>query len=224
MVYHSDFNPSDLWRGCVLATIAHSIFIAQHIELAAEQSWDGSNYNVQDSQGSLGTVTFGEEGTVGTFFDSHSSLNPFSTEKAYELSEMLAEMPPGLRALADREALQYLLQDYKGKEVPIITATFWSENGRLVAAEPWQSVFSNGGHLVRTQLGSTEDAMPVWKSNYGFNEAEVGLLRSLFVRRVSAQTESVVLTALEKDVLLEGGSQGLELSRELFAAVSIIVP
>jgi hypothetical protein len=224
MPFDLGFTRSDLWRGTILATIAHGIFTAGHPELAHEQSWDPPNYNLQDSQGSLGTITFGQEGTVGIFFDLHSPRNPLSIEAAYDLDERLAEMPAPLRALANEEALQYVLQDYRGENIPLITAALWSEDDRLIAAEPWSSVLSNGGHLIQSHLRPTEEAVSEWRTQYGFNPAQVELLRSLFDRKLPPGNRPVVLAATEMGVLLEGGAEGLELSRDLMAQVGITVP
>jgi hypothetical protein len=224
MSIRSDFSPAELWQGCVLATIAHAIFTAGHPELANEQSWDGFSYNIQDSQGSLGTITFAEEGTVGAFFDSHSSRNPFSSGEPYDMNSRLVEMPADLRALAEHEALQYLIQDYNGADVPLITTAFWSEGDFLAAAEPWADVFSNGAHLVQTQLRRTDESIGVWRSHYGLTSSQVGLLRSLFARKVAASEAPIILTSQEKAALLERGSQGLDQSRALLAEVAVTVP
>jgi hypothetical protein len=224
MSFDLGFTQSDLWRGAILVTIAHSIFTSGHPELAHEQSWDPPNYNVQDSQGSLGTVTFGDEGTVAAFFDLHSPRNPLATQEPYKVDDRLAEMPTNLRALAREEALQYLLQDYKGEKVPLITATFWSEGDRLVAAEPWPSLLTNGGHLVESHLRPVQEAIREWQSQYGFSPAQVSLLRSLFERKLATENGSVVLTPAERNSLVTGGDEGLELSRELLSSIGITIP
>jgi hypothetical protein len=224
MIFRLDSSPTELWRGCVLATIAHAIFTVHSPELANEQSWDGVNYSIQDSQGSLGTVTFAKVGTVAAFFDSHSRRSPFSSEEEYDLSARLAEMPADLSALAESEALQYLIQEYHGTDVPVITTVFWSEAGQLVAAEPWQDVFSNGGHLVRTQLQAIDKAIDVWRAHYALTAAQVELLGTLFARKLSAGEGQIALVNREKKVLLEQGSEGLEQSRDILAGLAITVP
>jgi hypothetical protein len=221
MPHSSDNSTSQLWEGCILATIAHAIFIAQQPELAHEQSWDGLNYNIQDSQGALGTITFSDEGTVGAFFDSHSSRNPFTSGCATDLDERFAGMPSALRALAERETLQYLLQDFHGNNVSLLTAAFWSEKTRLVAAEPWPDVISNGAHLIQFQLRPVHEAIVAWQSHYEFNATKVELLRSVYERKISAGKEPMALTDTEKEILREGSSPGLQLSRDLLAEVSI---
>jgi len=224
MISRTNFSAADLRKGCLLSTIAHAIFIAHNVELAHEQSWDGINYNIQDTQGALGTITFAKAGVVGAFFDLHSPRNPLTAEVSYDLDALLAEMPAGLRKLAEDEALQYLIQDLNGAEMPVITAIFWEEDGRLVSMEPWTDVLLNGAHLIETQLLPEAGAIDVWRSHYGFSQSQVALLQSLFTRKLAASELPLVLTIAEKAELLRKGSEGLDQTRELLAGVGIELP
>jgi hypothetical protein len=132
-------------------------------------------------------------------------------------------MPADIRGLAERETLQYLIQDYNGAEVPIITTAFWSEGDRLVSPEPWSDFFSNGGHLVRTQLNGTEPAIDVWRAEYSLSVRQIALLQALFSRRINSDGP-IVLDDQERAALLESGAFGLQQSRELLAEVGITVP
>jgi hypothetical protein len=223
MLDRLDTNPAQLRKGCVLATIAHAIFTAHNPELANEQSWDGPNYSVQDSQGALGTVTFEARATIGAFFDAHSERNPLASGAHFDLSTFLAEVPADVRSLADEETLQYLLQDYEGATVPVVTSVFWSDHNELVAPEPWPEAFANGAHLIQTQLRTADEAIEAWRSHYDLSPQQVELLRSLFAGRTSTDG-AVVMSHDEKAALLEQGDEGLEESRELLASVGITVP
>lgn len=226
MKFFLDVKPIQLRNGCILATIAHAIFTTHQPELAHEQSWDGDNYNVQDSEGTLGTVTFASSGIVGAFFDVHSQRNPFSggDRRSSDLATRLTEMPAPLRAVAENDTLQYLLQDYEGSQVPLITSCFWSEGDQLAAAEPWVDVFSNGAHLIQTQLKEPDEAIPVWRAHYDFSEQQVELLKILFERKLHAGESRIELNADEKASLLSTGNQGLDAARELLAEINLTVP
>lgn len=141
-----------LWKGAILGTIAHAIRVTSNPDFSHEQSWDGSNYSVQDSMGSRGTISFAKERIVGVFFDKDSPRNPFRSGQAYDLDSLLAGMPTEHLSIANNEALQYVLQEYGGTAMPIITAAFWSAGDYLTAAEPWSQVFVHGAHLIRIQL------------------------------------------------------------------------
>jgi hypothetical protein len=223
MLHRLARTPAQLRTGCVLATLAHAIFTAHSPELANEQSWDGQNYNVQDSQGAIGTVTFGESRTLGAFFDSHSERNPISHGTRDAQAALLSEMPTDVTALANRETLQYLLQEYEGTTVPLVTSVFWSDDESFVAPEPWQEAFSNGAHLVRNQLRPANEAIEIWRSHYEFSTQEVTLLRSLFAE-ATERSGTTVMSKDEKAVLLARGDEGLQQSRDLFAGVGIAIP
>jgi hypothetical protein len=221
VISRSEFNATDLLKGCWLATIAHAIFLLKHVELANEQSWDGTNYNIQNTQGSLGTVSFAKEGVVGAFFDLHSPRNPLTSKIAYDLNARLAEMPPDLRNVAEREALQYLIQDFKGVDVPLITVIFWEEDGKLVSTEPWSAVLGNGAHLIETQLQPVAEAIDTFRSHYDFSQTQIELLQSLFARKVAAGDAPLVLMAEDKAALSKEGSEGIEESRVLLEGIAI---
>lgn len=86
------------WPGAVLGTIAHSFWVAAHPDLANEQSWDGSNYYVQDSQGARGPVTFAGDDVVAAFRDENSPRSPFRSERHFDLRTYFEGIPDGLYA------------------------------------------------------------------------------------------------------------------------------
>ena len=51
---------SAMWPGCVLASVAHAVFLCRAPLMAYERSWNSSIYRVTDSQGTNGAVVFGE--------------------------------------------------------------------------------------------------------------------------------------------------------------------
>ncbi len=222
--YPFAISRQQLWRGAVLSTIAHAIWIAQDPILAYEQSWDGRNYNIQDSQGALGTITFAELGVIGAFFDAHSPRSPFRSNKTYTTAPFFEGMPTALWEIAQAETLQYLLQEYQGSDVPLITAAFWSEGENLASTEPWSEVFDNGAHLVRIQLLEPEDAIADLQSNYELSPQQVNLLRSLFIRKTAAPDIPIILNDQERSITVTQGATGVEESRELLAAIGIVLP
>jgi hypothetical protein len=212
-----------LWRGALLGSVIHAIMVTRYPDLANEQSWDGMNYNVQDSMGSRGTVSFAGAHVVGAFFDAKSPRNPFRTGDAYDLERLLQGMPSPLRQVAEEEALQYVLQKYQGQAVPIVTAVFWDEGERLAAAEPWPRVYENGAHLLRNQLLETEAALKAWRVAYDMSPEQVALALALFERKVKAPGEKFELEARQVE-LLKAWAQGdeeLEASRESFEELGI---
>jgi len=67
MINRINFECETLWKGCILASIAHAIMVSHYPEFSNEHSWDGINYSVQDTSGTRGTITFHSEYCVGAF-------------------------------------------------------------------------------------------------------------------------------------------------------------
>lgn len=212
----------------MLASIAHAVFVCRYPDLSNEQSWDGANYNVQDSAGSRATIAFSDERFVGVFFSEGSARNPFHSKATYDLNHFLKDLPPDLQSLAHDEALQYVLQEFNGNTTPIITAAFWGDgkSGRIAAAESWTEVFENGAFLVQNQLVEVESAIQHWKSDFDLSTEEVELVRSLFDRKKTQSRSLIEMNDIERHLWREiaDGQDGVEASRESFAEIGISLP
>ncbi len=209
----------DFRNGAILATIAHAVWIARDPTLAVAQGWDGRNYLLNDHAGTIGTVTFGEDGLVGVFFDAKSPRSPFVSGKPYSIDPLVAGMPPALRKLAEEEALQYMIQEHEGADVPIITAAVWSERGEVVAAEPWDEVRENGGHVVRFQCMDADGALAEWGSDMSLSPEQLALARTLYERKLALGDARYTMSEEEKRIL--GATAGEAEARERLAAVGI---
>lgn len=221
-------NPmvSNLLYGSYLGTIAHSFFIMSNPILSHEQSWDGINYSVQDSMGARGTVTFAGDQVVGVFFDNNSPRNPFRSGEDIQLllQRIFSGISEDLWTIAKNEALQYVLQEYGGQVFPIITAAFWSEGEYLTAGEPWNLVINHGAHLIRNQFSDIETAIMEWQEYYELAPAHIDLIRLLFNRKMTTPDQPILLSKQELAIIKRNGDEGLDDSRELLAAIGIIIP
>ncbi|EJR94364.1 hypothetical protein IKG_04872 [Bacillus cereus VD200] len=70
--YKLHIDREQLWKGCVLKSIAHAINVAHCPDFSHESSWDGFNYSMQDSQGGQGTITFHPNYTIVCLQDVNS--------------------------------------------------------------------------------------------------------------------------------------------------------
>jgi hypothetical protein len=192
--------------------------------LAYELSWDGPNYNRQDSQGTRGTITFVEDRVVGAFRDDASPRAPWNTSQEYSPASRLRGMPPDLMALAERETLHYLVEEWKGIQSPIITAAFWSDGEQVTAAEPYAAVVAHGAHLVRIEMMKPEQAFAEWQAASEWSAVETELLRRLYERRMATMGTLMVLQADEYEQLVARGQDGFREVRELLAAIGITLP
>jgi hypothetical protein len=95
-----------LWQGAVRVTIAHAVWTAANPDFAYAVSWDGANYNLNNAQGTRGTVTFADDVVVGAFFDSHSSRSPFISKKRSNPLTYFRGAPPSVVTLAETQTLR----------------------------------------------------------------------------------------------------------------------
>jgi hypothetical protein len=186
------FRPDLFWPGCLLASIAHAVFAVRAPFLAHEHSWDGKNYSVQDTQGSHGTVAFGDDRShfVAVMYSLEndryrSNVGPDLAEAG--MQTLLANIPDGLKGLRD-EALRYIMQDVQGVPMPVLTSAFWSdlETPLVTACEPWRDVVKQGAEIFQKQFSAPSVALALWASDCDFDEKEVALVQALFARRLAA--------------------------------------
>jgi hypothetical protein len=199
--------------------------VARYPLLSHEQSWKGMNYSVQDSMGSRGTVAFGDGRFVALVFDDKSAANPFRSKAPYSVEHVLGSVPPERSELAER-ASRYLLQNYDGKSVPVITAAFWDGERTVEAAQPWADVVSNGARLLRRQLMPPEEALREWDEYYEMSPAQLDLARALCRRRLDAADGSLPLSDAEWATIVAGseGDDGLKESRESLGEIGFVAP
>jgi hypothetical protein len=207
--------------GAILASLAHACFVMAKPILSNEQYWDGNDYCVEDSAGSFGTVTFLGDDMVGVFFSANSGNNPLKSDQDYDLNRYLAGMSANYRQIAQDGALKFMLQDYRGSEVPVVTASLWGNSEKMFGSGTWQELLSNGAHLIRRQVLRPEQAITEWKAYYDLSPPQVALVTDLFARRTAAASLPITLTDHDREVLMQSGTAGVAQVRELLAAIQI---
>ncbi|MBN1565112.1 MAG: hypothetical protein JXA10_14810 [Anaerolineae bacterium] len=213
----------DLWRGALLNTIAHAIWITSDPILAHEVVWDGKTYLRQDTMGASGAIHFADHHTVtGAFFSTRSTS--YKPESAYSIAPFLNGIPDDLRTLANNKVLSYLLQEHGGLAQPIITAAFWSANTQLTAAMPWEEVWNNGGYILNIELRPVHSVFDTLQTDLELTSAQLNLLQSLVHKRGNELTETITLDHSEYETLVAQGSAGIAEARELLSAINIQIP
>ncbi|MFB9328942.1 hypothetical protein ACFFSY_23655 [Paenibacillus aurantiacus] len=207
----------NLWQGCILASIAHAIDTAHNPEFAHEQSWDGCNYNVQNTSGTRGTVTFQSEYMVAAFRNEHSER----LRHAKDALDYLIDSPDEVKSLAEQETLQYLLDDVDGQTVPLITTAFWGDGEGIYSQDAMGDMLENGGFLLERQALDADHAINEWQAYYDMSETQTILLRSLFKRKIEAPSEVLVLTREEIQLIGSEDEAGLAESRISFEEIGM---
>jgi len=233
MPSEKDFPLQDeMYPGAVRSFIWHSFFTAMMPSFAHEKTWAGDTYCTKDSQGARGAVTFAKDAFFAAVFTSHSSRNPYPTDNQssvpYTFAPYLESLPASLQDLAENRTLRYLVDDYDGKVQPVITTAFWGQGkgSRFEAAEPWSSVYENGGDLFQIELMGEEEAILALMENYECTDVQIiEALRSVVQRKVESNSETLQMDPDCRELLQEIAidDDALSLSKSLFAQIGISV-
>jgi hypothetical protein len=222
-----DWSMEGLWKGCILASIAHAI--AGDPEWAFEHSWDGMNYCTQWDWGrtnfTYATVSFDGEYCAGAFrkevimgvLESTNNFKP-----AYKYFE---NAPENIIKLAETQTLQYLLQEREGEVQPCITAAFWGNAEGIYtndfSDEEWYNFWRNGGEALENQIMDTESAIDEYAEGYDFSEEEVELLKSIYERKIKNPNDPITLTKEEIIVIMGGKEGGMKQCATSFEEIGI---
>lgn len=188
-------NPKQLYEGCIQAAITHAVAVGMYPELNYEHSWDGINYCMNDSQGCRATITFHNEYIIAVFQDIDNV--DWNTEPL----AFFDGAPEEIIEIAEREALQYVLDDVDGVAKPVITAAFWGTWDKLNSVQSLDDIVKNGGHIIRFQLLPYNDAMNEWCDYYDLDSNQILLIQKLFDTKISSNGREIILNNDEIKVL-----------------------
>lgn len=211
------WNREEIWQGCVLASIAHAISVAHCPEISHEQSWDGLNYNVQDSLGARGTITFHPKYLVAAFREDKSER----VTRYINALEYFKDSPEEVKMLASNETLQYLLEDNDGKLIPVITTAFWGNREKIHSQDELDVIIENGGFLLERQTTDIEIAIKEWQEYYEMSDLRINLLKSIFQRKIENPSKIIILTQNEIQMIESDDEEGLNESRLSFEELGI---
>jgi hypothetical protein len=215
-----EWKADQLWKGCILASIAHAIMVAHYPVLSNEHSWDGINYNTQDSAGSRGTVTFSSKYCSAAFFNIHSDRNEQGSKIPNALN-FFHGAPMEIIRIAKSETLQYLLGEVNGKLTPIITTAFWGIGDQLMSLDQYTDMIKNGGFLLERQVLDFNHSIESWKRYYDMTQQQCELLEIIYRRKISQPNNKHFLS--KDEVLMIGAvdSEGLEESKNSFRELNM---
>lgn len=210
-----------LWQGCILASIAHAIMVAHYPELSNEHSWDGINYNIQDSEGARGTITFNLKYCVGAFRNDNSDRIK-TINNAKQAKDYFVGAPKEVVNLAENEALQYLLENVEGKAVPIITTAFWGVGENLFAIDSVEEMYQNGVFLLERQLMDFDSSIESWTEYYDMSSQQCDLLKTIFKKKINQKVGDIILSRDDIQQIGTSDINGLEESRISFEEIGIM--
>ncbi|MFV1457233.1 hypothetical protein [Bacillus mycoides] len=213
-----DINRIDLWKGSILKSIAHAINVGNYPELSYESSWDNFNYNLQDGEGTRGTITFHPDFCIAAFQDLNSERSQQVKDPLYYLEGASDK----LKEVAQQETFQYLLEDVEGETIPLVTSAFWIENDNAYSIDTFEEFQKHGGFLIEMQLEDITSLMEILEEEYEMTEQQLNLLQLIFDKKINAPEEKIVLSEGEVDIIDISEEEGRDESEELFKELNIV--
>ena len=169
-------------------------------------------------------AAFTAEGAVTVFYSSESDRNPFPPgSPPYDQALYFRGMPKTLQRAKER-ALSWMinLEWIMGGPNAVVTAAMWAESGQFTANEPWKAVFYNSLWSCHRQLLPLNVALIEWRHEFGLNDGEVNVLRSLYERRVASTEATIPTESWEREVFTRNGDvAGLRAARHALSGVGI---
>ncbi|WP_336047143.1 hypothetical protein [Solibacillus ferritrahens] len=217
-VINNQLNKNNLWNGCILASVAHAIMVAQYPELSYEHSWDNGNYNVLDSSGGRGTITFTDKYVVGAFRNDNVTRNDIPTAL-----DFFTGAPKDVLELAKNETLEYLLEeDEDGTTSPSITTSFWGDNNTIASIDNIVRIVQCGGYIIERQFMEYDTAVESWRDYYEMTNEQVKLLNSIYLRKLNNPNGKIILTKSEIKTIGTENLEGMSESRTSFEEINIL--
>lgn len=213
---------NNIYNNCILTMVAHSIMARKYPELNYEFSWDDVTFNINDSQGCRGSISFCKNSIVG-FFQNMSLINNESVP-ALILEKVTFGFPNDIINIANHEALRYLLYDDNDSKIatPLVTTGFYvsDENNVIYINEEYDDFIKNGAYCIENQLKSFRETYNYLLDNYEMDEMESELLLQIYKLRINSE-EKIYLNAEIIKALSENFNEFIEFTIESFNEINI---
>lgn len=196
-----NITKTDIFKGCLIASISHAIMVNIYPELSYEQSWDGANYSIQNASGMRGTITFDNDFCVGAIRDEKSNFAVFGDA----IQEQMKSFPLNIVHKAYEEAFQYLLVERNGTATPCVTSVFWANHTALYYEEEIADHIKNDFTLFENIILPKEKAVEKWKEYYGMETKVVQLINVLFQMKANDFFSTIELSKKHKELIPGAG-------------------
>lgn len=188
---------SELFKGCLIASISHAIMTNVYPDLSYEQSWDGFNYLMQNTEGLRGTITFDADYCVGAI---RNETVGFIGDIEF-IQKITSDFPLKVVDKAYNETLQYLLTEVNGTVVPCVTSMFWADNDMIHYQKENAANLQEDLFLFKKILVPEEKAINEWKEYYDMDLKTIGLLKYLYHEKAKCFTGKIVLNDKQKRLI-----------------------
>ncbi len=167
-----------LRTGAILASVVHATM--QTTCTGYSQGWTGDDFQVNNSCGTSGAVTFFKNGVVGCLYDYTCDYEPDWLVENQE--HFFQGMPDVHRVISQQFTLRYRLEDHYGETITLVSAVFWNDGEQLVSAVPWQEMMDHGGYILRNHLRDHDEALDEWQDNWGMSDDQRTFIKMVFER------------------------------------------
>lgn len=199
----------------LLISIANAIMIGFYPELSHENSWDKYNYNIQDSMGSRGTITFKDGEIVGAFRNDDEPI-------LQGLETYLDQIPNTLKKILMEETLQYLLdEDVNGDILPCITTFFVIQYNNAVSINTDEEFHIKSGGLISIMCSDYNQVVDFLEESYEMNEIQLTLMDRIYKRKINNLELDIVLTREEIYMIGDLDDELLVFCRTAFNEIGI---
>jgi hypothetical protein len=166
-----------LCDACLYSSIAHAVSNLKHPFSSYAQSWEGMNYSFQYGS-SRGTITFDVSNAILVGAFRYDKSDRTSWYPKFEALGLLSEAPETARELANKEAFQYLLDEFDDPAPPVISTGFWGRFGKKAAPAPKVTV-----PCVTTALWSEGDEIYSCDTLDDFNSSGGEFISEIMISR-----------------------------------------
>ena len=216
-----DWKIDQLWKGCILKSIAHAIMVAHDPFISYEHSWIGVNYCIFDGAETDGVVTFYHDFCVAAF-RKISCDRFYSNSGGFKcLKEYYNYVPQEIIRLSEKETLPCLLVNDEELSVPSMTTAFWGKNNELFTADSLDEFLAYGGESLIIEAMDFDSAICEILELYEMEPKQVQLLLQIYTRKVNKPHSMIVLSKKEIDMIGSDDQDGLKESYISFNEMNI---
>ena len=210
-MYRPKRSVSHLWQGCVMVTIASSLYTLRTGFGDELVDWAGATYRRRTYSGDETCTTFTEHGLVMLMFEPHSSRSPVpSSGRPHDLSWYFTGMPEELRPIGERMAIQFFPNTYNTKKSIILTGAVWSEGNALRSRDRWPNLFWHGLAPVWLELSERSEVLRAVVDNYDLTTVQVQVLNDLYAAKMEKRNEAVIMSPSQLQALLDDRPSDLQ--------------
>lgn len=200
---------NELYKRCVYSSIAHAVYTFREPFFAFEQSWDNKNFSFYINS-TRGTISFDEGKQIVSAAARYESSNRIQLYPAKNAVDLFKGAPQDVVALAESEALQYLIDDVNGIQCPVATVAMWNKGNEITLSDSEDIFVEHGGDFILKLCNLNFNLVDHWQQEYELTSIESDLINNIFTSFMSNQ--QIVLNKESKKMLKKskGKKQGLE--------------